>query len=86
MEWLWTDSLPLVDCYTVQCKGDALKKVLESSKQSCWKANRFSGIAGRQYILIENLMNALAYVVTKDTWRSEMIDTFSSEENWVQLK
>lgn len=31
-------------------------------------------------------MNALVYIITKDTWgRGEVIDTFSSEENGVQL-
>lgn len=84
---LWTDSLPLVDCNTVQCNGDTLKGVPESSKQPCWKANISSGTAGRQYILTENLMNALAYTITKDTWgRGEIIDTFSSEENGAQPK
>lgn len=76
-----------IDCNKTQWKGDTLKGVLESSKQPCWKANIFSGTAGRQYILTENLMSALAYTITKDTWgRGEMIDTFSSEENGVQLK
>lgn len=87
LECLWTDSLPLVDCNTAQCKGDTLKGGLESSEQPCWKANKFSGTAGRQCILTENLMNALAYTITKNTCsRGEMIDRFSSKVNGVQLK
>lgn len=77
-----------IDCNTVQCKGDTLfERGAESSKQPCWKANIFSGTAGRQYVLTENLMNASAYTITKDTWgRGEIMDTFSSDGNGVQLK
>lgn len=87
LERLRTDSLPLIATQFSARVTLCLKEVLESSKQPCWKANIFSGTAGRQYVLTENLMNASAYTVTKDTWgRGEIMDTFSSDRNGVQLK